>query len=121
MITLTGVPVDLDDILNKRRHVDAIPVEEIVAALSPEQRDRLIRKYDMRALIKIFDDEEAMQTVKGYLDNGMNISVTARNTYMHRNTLMYRLNKIRRTTGFDLKKFDMAVTFEILYALYKNK
>lgn len=121
MITLTGVPLDIDDILNRRKHVETIPLAEIVASLSPEQRDKLISKYDMRNFVKIFEDEETMQTVRGFLDNGMNISQTARNTYMHRNTLMYRLNKIRKLTGMDLKKFDMAVTFEILYSLYKNK
>ena len=51
----------------------------------------------------------------------MNISLTARNTYMHRNTLMYRLHRIRQITGLDLRNFEMAVTFQILYFLYKNK
>ena len=38
--------------------------------------------------------------------------------YMHRNTLIYRLNAIRRQTGFDLRVFKMAVTFKILHYLY---
>ena len=51
----------------------------------------------------------------------MNVSETARVLYMHRNTLIYRLNKISNETGLDLRKFDMAVTFEILRVLYELK
>ena len=59
-----------------------------------------------------------MQTVETYLDCGMNISETARRLYMHRNTLMYRLNSIRKNTGMDLSSFDDAVTFRLLHYLY---
>lgn len=121
MITLTGVPLTLEEILSHGNHAETISLSEVVSALSPEVKDRLLRKYDMRRFVKVFEDGETMQTVNGFLENGMNISQTARNTYMHRNTLMYRLNRIRKLTGLDLRKFDMAVTFEILYFLYKNK
>lgn len=121
MITLTGLPVDVDEILSHGKHAENIPLSEVVSALSAEEKDKLLGKYDMRRFVKIFEDAETMQTVKGFLENGMNISLTARNTYMHRNTLMYRLNRIRKITGLDLRSFEMAVTFQILYFLYKNK
>ena len=62
-----------------------------------------------------------MSTVKTFLKNGMNVSLTARILYMHRNTLIYKLNAIKKLTGFDLRNFDMAVTFSILHALYMLK
>ena len=62
-----------------------------------------------------------MSTVDSFLEHGMNVSETARKLYMHRNTLIYRLNKIRKVTGLDIRVFDMAVTFEILRSLYMLK
>ena len=121
MTTSTGLPVDADEILSHGKHAENIPLSEVVSALSAEEKDKLLGKYEMRRFVKIFEDGETMQTVKGFLGNGMNISLTARNTYMHRNTLMYRLNRIRKITGLDLRNFEMAVTFQILYFLYKNK
>ena len=72
-------------------------------------------------LARVFEDRETMATADSFLENGMNVSETARKLYMHRNTLMYRLNKIRALTGLDLHDFDMALTFKILRALYELK
>ena len=119
MTTSTGLPVDADEILSHGKHAENIPLSEVVSALSAEEKDKLLGKYDMRRFVKIFEDGETMQTVKGFLGNGMNISLTARNTYMHRNTLMYRLDKIERVMGLNLRKFSDAVTFRIITILFK--
>lgn len=58
-------------------------------------------------------DEETLTTVNAFFENNLNISETARQMYLHRNTLGYRLEKIMRTTGLDVKKFDDALTFKI--------
>ena len=58
-------------------------------------------------------DKETLTTVNAFFDNDLNISETARKMYLHRNTLGYRLDKILRTTGLDVKKFDDALTFKI--------
>ena len=62
-----------------------------------------------------------MLTVGAFFENGMNVSETSRRLYMHRNTLIYRLNKIQKSTGFDLRNFETAVTFQILRILYELK
>ena len=49
----------------------------------------------------------------------LNISETSRNLYMHRNTLSYRLDKIERATGLNIRKFSDAVTFRTITILYK--
>ncbi|MBO4262630.1 MAG: helix-turn-helix domain-containing protein [Clostridia bacterium] len=67
----------------------------------------------------IFGDEEMITTAEEFLSTSLNVSETARNLYMHRNTLMYRLDKIARSTGLDIRKFQDAVTFRILLILYK--
>lgn len=98
-----------------------IPLPEIVSCLTKAQRERLISGYDIKNFARIFEDSDTMTTVDCFLENGMNISKTARILYMHRNTLIYRLNKISTETGLDIRVFDMAVTFEILRSLYELK
>lgn len=58
-------------------------------------------------------DEETLMTVNTFFEYNLNISETARQMYLHRNTLGYRLDKITRTTGLDVRKFDDALTFKI--------
>ena len=60
----------------------------------------------------LFDDEE-LTTVFSFFENNLNISETARQLYVHRNTLVYRLEKIQKKTGLDVRKFDDALTFKI--------
>ena len=58
-------------------------------------------------------DEETMTTIQKFFDNNLNISETARQLYVHRNTLVYRLERLERTIGLDIRKFDDAMTFKI--------
>ena len=98
-----------------------IALGEIVECLTKSQRERLISGYDMKNFARIFEHGDLMLAVDCFFENGMNISKTARKLYMHRNTLIYRLNKIEKTTGMDLRNFEMAVTFQILRTLYEQK
>lgn len=98
-----------------------IPLDELVACLTKSQRERLISGYDMKNFARIFEHGDLMLAVDCFFENGLNVSETARKLYMHRNTLIYRLNKIQKTTGIDLRNFEMAVTFRILRVLYEQK
>ena len=61
----------------------------------------------------ILDDEEAMSTINKFFENNLNISETARQLYVHRNTLVYRLERIEKSIGLDIRTFDDAITFRI--------
>lgn len=67
----------------------------------------------------ILDDEELMLTAEEFLKNSLNISETSRSMYMHRNTLIYRLDKIEKATGLNLRHFNDAVAFRLLTVLNK--
>ena len=67
--------------------------------------------FDGRAVDRF--DEETLSTVNQFFENNLNISETARQLYIHRNTLVYRLEKIQKTTGLDVRRFDDALTFKI--------
>ena len=65
-------------------------------------------------------DEEELTTVYTFFDNNLNISETARQLYIHRNTLVYRLEKIQKKTGLDVRVFDDALTFKIAIMVAKH-
>ena len=58
-------------------------------------------------------DHETMVTIEKFFENNLNVSETSRQLYIHRNTLVYRLDKIQRITGMDLRKFDDAIYFKV--------
>ncbi len=67
---------------------------------------------------EIFEDEEMMTTAEEFLRSSLNVSETSRNLYMHRNTLLYRLDKIEKATGLNIRQFSDAVSFRVLTMLY---
>lgn len=68
---------------------------------------------------EIFDDEEMVNTAEEFLENSLNVSETSRKLYLHRNTLTYRLDKIEKATGLNIRKFSDAVTFRLITILSK--
>ena len=58
-------------------------------------------------------DEETQITIHKFFENSLNVSETARQLYIHRNTLVYRIEKLEKETGLDIRKFDDALTFKI--------
>ena len=71
-------------------------------------------------------DDETLATVIKFFENNLNVSETSRQLYIHRNTLVYRLDKLQKMTGLDLRNFDDAIIFKITlmvskYMMYMDK
>lgn len=66
---------------------------------------------------EIFEDQEIIDTAEFFLDNNLNASETSRKMFLHRNTLTYRLDKIEKATGLNIRKFADAVTFRLITIL----
>lgn len=64
-------------------------------------------------------DEETLTTIFKFFENNLNVSETSRQLFIHRNTLVYRLDKLRRMTGLDLHSFEDAITFKIALMVVK--
>ena len=64
-------------------------------------------------------DSETMSTVLKFFENNLNVSETSRNLYIHRNTLVYRLDKLQKLTGLDMRNFDEAILFKLLLMVSK--
>ncbi len=64
-------------------------------------------------------DEETLATINKFFENSLNVSETSRQLYIHRNTLVYRLDKLQKSTGLDLRIFEDAITFKIALMVAK--
>ena len=95
-------------------------IAEAAGSLDAAHAERLASLCNMKGLKKVFCDVELMRTAECFIENSLNISAAARELYMHRNTMMYRLDKIRRLTGLDIRVFDEALAFRLLYYVYAN-
>lgn len=64
-------------------------------------------------------DEETLVTINKFFENSLNVSETSRQLFIHRNTLVYRLDKLQKSTGLDLRVFEDAITFKIALMVVK--
>lgn len=64
-------------------------------------------------------DEETLTTINKFFENSLNVSETSRQLFIHRNTLVYRLDKLQKSTGLDLRVFEDAITFKIALLVVK--
>ena len=93
-------------------------LERFLMELPPELTSRYHALLFNRKTQRLFN-EEMLYTIDMFFKKDLNLSDTARQLYIHRNTLVYRLDKVQRQTGLDLRSFEDAVTFKILMELKK--
>lgn len=89
----------------------------LIKLLSDIPKGTLKQYLDMlldKSYLEILSDDELMNTADVFLKNSLNISETSRSMYMHRNTLIYRLDKIEKATGLNIRHFNDAVTFRLI-------
>lgn len=95
-------------------------LKSVVSDMSEERARAIKLKYEKSGLNKIFDNADLLETCFCLFENDLNVSLTASKLYMHRNTLIYRINKIKKQSGLNLCAFSDAVIFLLLYALEKG-
>ncbi len=85
---------------------------QVISELSPEACQKYLA--DHFAGLALSDlDEETLHTITVFLESGLNIAECARKLYLHRNTLIYRLDKIQKLTGLDIRRFGDAMTCKL--------
>jgi len=80
--------------------------------------EMFIKEIFQHKSIKEFDGE-TLNTIGKFFENSLNVSETSRQLYIHRNTLVYRLDKLQKNTGLDIRNFDDAITFKIALMVAK--
>lgn len=93
-------------------------LERFLSDLSPEMAEHYHNLLFNRSTARLFG-EEMLYTIEMFFKKDLNLSDTARQLYIHRNTLVYRLDKVQRQVGLDLRKFEDAVTFKMLLEMRK--
>jgi carbohydrate diacid regulator len=101
-----------DDIFMFR---DILP-ERIISLIPEEKCEELAGRILSDETNHVLDGE-MIRTVEVFFKNNLNISDSARILYIHRNTLLYRLDKLQKATGLDVRKFEDAVTFKLAHLL----
>lgn len=96
---------------------DKILFEKIVYNLSSTVKEELISRFKEK--FNSFDSE-MINTIEEFVNCDLNISDAARKLYVHRNTLIYRLDKIAKETGFDIRNFKEAAVFIIAFLVWKE-
>lgn len=84
--------------------------------------DDNIKKQYLNEFKETFDslDEEMINTIEEFINCNLNISESAKNLYIHRNTLIYRLDKLSKDTGYDIRIFKDATVFTIAFLIWKG-
>lgn len=93
-------------------------LERFLSDLSPEMAEHYHGLLFNRSTARLFG-EEMLYTIEMFFKKDLNLSDTARQLYIHRNTLVYRLDKVQKQIGLDLRKFEDAVTFKMLLEMRK--
>ena len=71
-----------------------------------------------KGLIRNYED--VAKVIEAFFKNNLNIAETSRNAYLHRNTLLYRIDKIHKLTGLNIRNFDDAIIFLLLARMYRK-
>ena len=95
----------------------ALLFEELIGDIDINSKKRLANNY-CNGFDKI--DAEMLKTIDTFFKCGLNLSESAKELYIHRNTLIYRLDKIQKETGFDIRNFNDAVIFKIILFVWKE-
>ncbi|MDI3518414.1 MAG: carbohydrate diacid regulator [Caldanaerobacter sp.] len=90
---------------------------EILWGMDKEKAEEFLERVNIGE--DLLKDEELMQTLNAFFRNNLNLSETSRDLYIHRNTLVYRLDKILKMSGLDARKFDEALLLKLAITLAK--
>ena len=97
---------------------DNLGIARLIYQLPTTLCEMFLREVFKRGSIESLD-QETLFTIQKFFENNLNVSETSRKLFVHRNTLVYRLEKIKKLTGLDLREFDDAIVFKV--ALMVNK
>ena len=97
---------------------DNLGIARLIYQLPTTLCDMFLREVFKRGSIESLD-HETLFTIQRFFENNLNVSETSRKLFVHRNTLVYRLEKIKKLTGLDLREFDDAIIFKVALMVKK--
>lgn len=97
---------------------ESLGVARLIYQLPTTVCEQFLREVFKRGSIELLD-QETLFTIQRFFENNLNVSETSRGLFVHRNTLVYRLEKIKKLTGLDLREFDDAIVFKVALMVKK--
>ena len=94
--------------------------DNVLECLNPDERASISDKFLNPEIISVMKDVELVECINAFFKNNLNISETSRNAFLHRNTLLYRIEKIYKNTGLNIRNFEDAMSFKLLTIVYNN-
>ena len=92
----------------------------LITSIDQDIKNNIIDKIFSNKFIEFLNSETEI-TIEEMFKNNLNLTDTSARLYIHRNTLLYRIDKIHRLTGFDLRKFEDSMIFKLAWLMYKEK
>ena len=109
------VAIEVGSIFEPEKNIikyDALGLGRIIYQLPTRLCEMFLNEIFKKNPIETLD-EDTLETIDRFFENNLNVSETSRKLYVHRNTLVYRLEKIKKLTGLDLREFDHAIVFKV--------
>lgn len=103
-----------ESVINEKKLI----LEGIIDSVSEEKKERIYHIFN-GGFSKL--DNEMIRTIEVFFRCGLNLSDAAKELYIHRNTLIYRLDKIEKYTAYDIRNFNSAVLFKVVFFIWKEK
>jgi len=92
--------------------------QTVMGCLNPDEQASISEKFLTPEIISVMKDKELVECINAFFKNNLNISETSRNAFLHRNTLLYRIEKIHKITGLNIRNFEEAMSFKLLTIVY---
>ncbi|MBQ6464744.1 MAG: helix-turn-helix domain-containing protein [Oscillospiraceae bacterium] len=109
------VAIDVGRVFDSEKsiiHYESLGLGRIIYQLPTTLCEMFLNEVFKKSPIETLD-EDTIETINRFFENNLNVSETSRKLYVHRNTLVYRLEKIKKITGLDLREFDHAIVFKV--------
>ena len=103
-----------ESVINEKKLI----LEGIIDSVSEEKKEKIYHIFN-DGFSKL--DNEMIRTIEVFFRCGLNLSDAAKELYIHRNTLIYRLDKIEKYTAYDIRNFNSAVLFKVVFFIWKEK
>ena len=95
-----------------------IILERLIDSISEDMKSKIVDDFNSK-IVKL--DDEMIKTIEVFFECGLNLSESAKALYIHRNTLIYRLDKIQKVTSYDIREFNNAMIFKIIFLYIGRK
>ena len=117
----TRVSLEVGKVFDTEKNIisyDNLGIGRLIYQLPTTLCELFLKEVFKKESINVLDNE-TIGTIQKFFENNLNVSETSRKLFVHRNTLVYRLDKIKKLTGLDLREFDDAIIFKV--AMMVNK